>query len=379
VPAGKGPEEGGCVRTHAWWVLLFLVLSSSCARDGAQPAGTVEPPTLSLSWVRPRNGQALADSVWIEVLPRDGAPDEIRIAADDSTVAILREPPWTAAWLPQGRARRIGITARAGAVEAPSIGIDWSPNQAPRVEIRLPRGARGIDLGSPDSIRCEAIDPEDGVLPRSSILWTSNRQGFLGGGVAIPIGCLVAGPHRIRARATDRWLRASTADVQIEAFTYSDRSAPDAIMEDVRHAWLAADIEGYAGTIDPAFRYVFCPIDVERDRSMPVSWDFEAETRSFSTLTARPGSIDRFDWRIGSLQESTIGGRRLAKAEIEAIEIRIVSASAETLSVRGGRARVYLIRDPRSGAWRIEEWIDRGAEGATSQGALRMSAKGSGG
>jgi hypothetical protein len=371
--SAEEPEKGACVRTPPWSILPFLALLCACSRHGPGRPDTVDPPTLTLSWIRPLDGSTLADSVRIEIDPRNGAIEEIAVGADDSTVVVLIEPPWRAAWLPSGATRRIRLTARAGDVEAPVIDVDWSANEAPRVTIRLPREARGVDLSSGDSLRCEAVDPEDGTLAGGSILWTSDRQGLLGAGAAIPVSCLISGPHRIRVRATDRWLRAGWSEVEIEAFSFGDGTTPEGALEDVRHAWLAADPDRYAERIDPAFRFLFCPIDRERDASMPPWWDLETEVAWFRALAARPGSLDRVEWRIGPVQESTIGGRRLAKAEIDAIQVRLIPAEAETLSIVNGRARVYLRLATDDGMWRIEQWMDNGADGEVSQGALRMA------
>ena len=372
MPA-NGPEKGACVRTLPWSILPLLALLCACSRHGPGRPDDVATPTLTLSWIRPADGTALADSVRIEIDARNGAAEEIAVGADDSTIAVLHEPPWAAVWLPSGAARRIRLTAHAGDVHAPAIGIDWSANEAPRVTICLPRDAHGVDLSSGDSLRCDAVDPEDGVMTGASILWTSDRQGFLGAGTAIPVACFVEGQHRVRARAADRWQRSASAEVEIEAFSYNGGTTPDGALEDVRHAWLAADPDRYAHGCDPAFRFLFCPLDRERDASIPPWWDLEAEVAWFRALAARSGAIERGGWRIGSVQESTIEGRRLAKAEIDAIEIRVIPADAETLSVTGGRALVYLSLAASDGPWRIESWTDRGAEGAVSQGALRMA------
>lgn len=359
------------MHSRRWWILPLWICGLACSRDSAQGPAGVDTPTQTLSWIRPLDGSATADSLRIELTGSSEAPEGLTIIADDSTVALVARPPWTAAWLPHGPARRIRLAARAGALAAPEIAVDWSPNLAPFARILVPGGSAGGDIDSGDSIRCEALDPEDGMLGGSSIRWSSDRQGFLGNGTAIPVDCLIEASHRIRVRVSDRWLRTSAAEATFEAFRYSDMGDPADVLEDVRHAWLATDPERYAERLDPAFRFIFCPADRERDPSMPISWDLGAETGWFEALASRSRSIEGFAWRPGSIQESWIAGRRMAKAEIEAIDVRGVPVEGESLRVTGGRARVYLSRGSESGAWRIVEWIDCGASGLTSQGRMR--------
>ncbi len=360
---------------RVWWVLLLLLLPIGCSRDRRASHGGVAPPTLEVSWLHPSDGEALADTVRIELQTQGDAPDGIVIAADGVSVATIEEPPWGFSWLPEGGSRRIALTAHAGAVSAGPIEIDWSPNEAPAVTIRLPRGARGVDRGSPDSLRADVVDPEDGRLRGTAIVWMSDVQGRLGSGEAIPTRCLVEGPHRIRVAATDRWLRTGSAEVEIEAFAYSDGSTPEGTLEDVWHAWLAADPEAYARLLAPSYRFLFCPFDREGDPTMPVDWDREDELSFFRSLASAPGSIERVAWEIGSVQEALIDGRRMAKAEIEGIEIRAIVAEGESLRVIGGRACVYLARVALGEPWTIEQWRDRGGDTADTQGELRVEVR----
>jgi hypothetical protein len=353
----------------------FILTCICCARDHRGPGGGVAPPTLEVSWLHPSDGEALADTVRIELRTQGDAPDGIVIAADGVSVATIEEPPWSCSWLPEGGTRRIALTARAGAVAAGPIEVDWSPNEAPLVTIRIPRGARGVDRGSPDSLRTDVVDPEDGRLHGTAIVWTSDVQGRLGSGAAIPTRCLVDGPHRVRVTATDRWLRTGSAEIEIEAFTYGDGSTPEGTLEDVRHAWLAADPEVYGRLLAPSYRFSFCPFDRERDPTMPVGWNREDEVLFFCSLASAPRSIERVAWDVGSVQEALIDGRRMAKAEIQGIEIRAVSVDGESLGVVGGRACVYLARVALGEPWTIEQWRDRGGDTAHTQGQLRVAVR----
>jgi hypothetical protein len=356
------------------WLLILPAIG--CSRDPDALPGAVEPPTLEVSWVRPMDGEALADTVRIELETRGETPGAITVTAEGEALVTLEAgPPWRFAWLPDGAARPIRLAAGAGDAAAPPVTIDWTPNAPPLVTIRLPRGARGIDRGSPDSLRAGAVDPEEGFLPGASLAWTSDAQGRLGAGGAIPADCLADGAHRLRAVAKDRWLRTGGAEVEIEAFSYGDGSTPEGTLEDARHAWLAADPERYALRLSPAFRFLFCPADRETDPAIPAAWGREEEVLFFCELVRRPGSIERVAWSIGSIQETIIGGRRIAKAEIEGIAIRAIPAEGETLEVAGGRACVYLGRVAPGDPWTIEQWRDRGGETAHTQGGLRVAVR----
>ncbi len=301
------------MRRSAWLISPFILTCICCAHDHRGPGGGVAPPTLEVSWLHPSDGEALADTVRIELRTQGEAPDGIVIAADGVSVATIEGPPWGFSWLPDGEARRIMLTATAGEVVAAPVSIDWSPNEAPFVAIHLPHGARGVDRESPDSLRADAVDPEDGRLPGTSLLWMSDTQGRLGSGEAIPVACLVDGPHRIRVTAADRWGRAASSEVEVEAFAYGDGSTPEATLEDVRHAWLAADPDVYARLLAPSYRFLFCPFDRERDPTMPFGWNREDEISSSVPLVRAPGSIERAAWGVGSIQETLIDGHRMAR------------------------------------------------------------------
>ena len=360
---------------------IAALLLVACSRGGSRAPAPVQPPTLEMSWLRPSDGAALSDTVRIEIQTQGDPPQTIEISADGVPIASLARPPWILRWLPDGTARSIRLGARSGGdaapqIAAPPLHVAWSPNEPPRVRIIAPRMARGVDCRSIDSLRAEVIDPEEGGLHGPAIAWVSENQGQLGLGDALPFDCLILGPHRITVRAVDRWLRAAKAAIEIEAFAYTDGTDPEGTLEDVRHAWLAADEAGYVSRLSPGFSFNFCPADREEDPSMPIRWGREEELAFFRSIAAPSTMIDRIDWHLGSIQETSIGGRRLAKAEIDGIRIVVIPAPGETLEVAGGRALVYLSRsDLGPDRWRIDEWRDRGGETAHSQGVLRVAVR----
>ncbi len=77
------------------------------------------------------------------------------------------------------------------------------PNKAPQPVILEPV-ERGIySPGSVVVMRGGASDMEDGTIPDSKLVWSSDRQGEIGIGSAIPINTLEPGEHTITLTATD--------------------------------------------------------------------------------------------------------------------------------------------------------------------------------
>ena len=59
------------------------------------------------------------------------------------------------------------------------------------------------------------MDMEDGSLPDSSLVWSSNRQGELGIGPSVPINSLLPGQHIITLTATDSYGISAQTSVMI--------------------------------------------------------------------------------------------------------------------------------------------------------------------
>ncbi|SLM29233.1 exported hypothetical protein [Desulfamplus magnetovallimortis] len=76
-------------------------------------------------------------------------------------------------------------------------------NASPVVVIRTPSNNVSISYGSVVTFTANVTDAEDGVLTGKSVVWTSDRDGFVGEGTALTKSGLSAGTHIITATGTD--------------------------------------------------------------------------------------------------------------------------------------------------------------------------------
>jgi hypothetical protein len=351
-----------------------------------QSPGEDGPPgSLRITWIRPAERELLSDTVRCAVRIESGVAIRAALLADDSLVADRGVAPWTFLWLPADTAasglaepRTFLLRVSAGepdgrvSFSAP-LSVRWIPNGIPRLRFVGVEDPAWIERVEGESLRVEAIDPEDGILRGPSIEWRSDREGALGLGERIPVGSLIAGRHRIRVRAVDRCLRAVSVEIRVEVFEYSNGATPQAVLDDLRFALLDRRPDVYEEGLAAGFSFVFCPADREVDPSVPVRWGPQDEIAFVRKCLTDPAiRFDRLDWTSATIQETRIGGQIDAKAEIAGISIRIVTAPQETLAVLGGAARVYLGRDPGTGRWRLAQWQDLGAVRALTQGMMRI-------
>ena len=96
----------------------------------------------------------------------------------------------------------------------PQLLVSLAQNLAPVVTITAPAPNTTVDLGTPVAFSATAVDAESGDLgPR--IVWTSDRDGVLGGGAAITAAALSPGIHTIVARVTDAGGRTGEARITL--------------------------------------------------------------------------------------------------------------------------------------------------------------------
>jgi hypothetical protein len=271
--------------------------------------------------------------------------------------------------------QRLHLRAIAfGAVEelarSTTIEILWGPNRPPVVRILAPIDARAIQRSAADSLVVEAIDPEEGRLTGSALLWSSDLQGVLGHGERIPLDALVLGRHRLRIRATDAWQRSGWAQRELQVFEYRGGRTPEGVLDDLRYALIARDPEVYEESLAPGFRFIFCLSERLEDPEVPSRWDRSDESAFVRGVLLGEGhDLVAAAWTVASVQPATIGEHDWMKAELTGICLRLAIGGADTLSVVGGTARVYLSQADR---WRVEQWHDLGADAGISQGSLRL-------
>ena len=364
----------------------FLAVLCGCGKDHSPAPGPHgHPGALRVSWMRPAANDLLSDSVRCRVRIEGGAVRRAELSADDSPAVERTVEPWTFCWLPPdssatGSAGERTIRLRVAAWDTAGtesrsdpLAIRWFPNGVPRVRFIGTESPAWIERVAGESLRVEAIDPDDGVLGGASIDWRSDREGLIGHGECIPVESLIPGRHLLCVRATDRWLRSASAEVVAEVFNYSDRRTPAGLLDDVRHALLDRRTDIYADALGEGFFFIFCPADREIYPDAPVRWNASSEEGFVRRCLSDPDL--RFfgvEWTIASLQAARIDGEEGAKAEIAAIEIRLAAGARDTLTVSGGLARVYLRQTRASGIWSIVQWQDLGARTTTTQGRLRL-------
>jgi hypothetical protein len=182
-------------------------------------------------WVRiasPRNGEAWGRKATIawEAGDEDG---------DTLTFAVFYNDGRDQTWIPiannvtkpsavietellpgSPRARiRVRVTDGVNTSEAESAGTFVVPEKRPLVAILGPKD--GQVLTSEGIVRFigAAYDPEDGMLPATSLTWTSDREGTLGHGPHVETRALSRGTHVVTLTATDKNGNSASARVNV--------------------------------------------------------------------------------------------------------------------------------------------------------------------
>jgi hypothetical protein len=83
------------------------------------------------------------------------------------------------------------------------------PEKSPLVAIL--NNERGKE--SQDHLVGVAYDPEDGLLPETSLVWTSDRDGVVESGYRVKLNSLSSGTHTLILTVTDSQGRKATAQV----------------------------------------------------------------------------------------------------------------------------------------------------------------------
>ncbi|MBF0199874.1 MAG: hypothetical protein HQK66_00905 [Desulfamplus sp.] len=98
----------------------------------------------------------------------------------------------------------VTATARDSDGEETSASITVTvSNEAPEVLITSPQDNSTRPQGAIITFLANAKDPEEGVLTGQSVIWESDRDGFLGYGISFTKSNLTVGTHVITATATD--------------------------------------------------------------------------------------------------------------------------------------------------------------------------------
>jgi hypothetical protein len=114
------------------------------------------------------------------------------------------------------RARvRVRVTDGVNTTESESEGTFTVPEKRPLIAILGSTNGRVLAPGVSAQFVGAAYDPEDGMLPSTSLTWTSDRDGLMGQGRCLAMRPLSRGPHLITLTATDSQGRSVSARVNV--------------------------------------------------------------------------------------------------------------------------------------------------------------------
>lgn len=97
----------------------------------------------------------------------------------------------------------LGLALAGCSSNQPCSVTDSCPNQAPDVTISSPADGGATVVGQTVTFTGEATDPEDGEIPGSALVWTSDLDGPIGTGNQFMRDDLSGGTHEITLTATD--------------------------------------------------------------------------------------------------------------------------------------------------------------------------------
>jgi PKD repeat protein len=100
-------------------------------------------------------------------------------------------------------------------------------NRPPVASIDAPADGASFDQGAPIALLGHAVDPEDGALPGSSLIW-SEGGATLGTGAKVTVSNLAPGAHRVLLTAVDREGAAGYASARITVLPAGANHPPTA-------------------------------------------------------------------------------------------------------------------------------------------------------
>ncbi|MFH1069695.1 MAG: hypothetical protein V1794_08755, partial [Candidatus Glassbacteria bacterium] len=288
------------------------------AHGSAFPIGT--PVTFTGTASDPEDGILSGNSlVWLSSL--DGE--------------LGRGTPLSVPQMTPGRHRIIlQATDSRGAVGIDTLTIVFS--SPPVVEITGPADGSTFPIGTPVAFSGSARDPEEGILPGSSLVWYSSLTGgTIGTGAAFVSNSLAVGSHRITLVATDRTGVSGSASITLEIV-----SVPDTLVASVSVGRQPRYLE-----VDPqtGLLYVSNRGQGTGDGSVSiVDLTSFSETNRVSSIGTFPAGLD-FSPSLDRLYVALSGEDRLAVVHGSSVEQRI-SVGYQPLGVAVGpdAAKVFV-------------------------------------
>lgn len=112
-------------------------------------------------------------------------------------------------WVTYSDAKLLNNIPSVSAVDANGDGIidsgtdSWKFDRPPQVTINSPVNGSQLAENAWVNFSGSALDPEDGILPGDSLVWSSDKDGVLGSGLELVTRPLSLGTHNITLKATD--------------------------------------------------------------------------------------------------------------------------------------------------------------------------------
>ncbi len=204
-------------RPYSFLVVLLLAPVSMAGCDLI--LGPNEAPTATIA--RPAAGAILEAGLPAELVGSGSDPEDGDLTGDalqwTSSVdgSLGSGTTVTVSGLSLGE-HEVVLVATDSEGSADTAAVQVVVNALPSAEILQPSDGAVLNEGEQAFFEGSATDPEDGVLTGTSLLWTSDVDGFLGDGVTVRRPGLSAGTHAVTLTATDS--RGGTATDSVEIY-----------------------------------------------------------------------------------------------------------------------------------------------------------------
>lgn len=327
------------------------------------------PPSVQI--ISPRDGAIVADTVVVIVaVVSDREVQRVSLYVDGVADDSSTQSPWQLAWatdaLADSSRHTLSVVAEdaAGHVgRSTACHVLVRHNDPPIVTIDWPPEDHWIDLdGAARPWVCRAIDPDEGMLPDSSVHWMLDGASIGSGASITQPPSLNDGAHLLEVRAVDSWGRETWMRRELHAFYYPAMTTPGGCLERFLLALRARDHHEASECL--ASGYLF----LGAQDIAPQAWTSETEREAIAALLGDERlaqiSIDPPDI---SMEEFQYEGQTMAKIEMRdlAVSVRVScpdgnSAATRAWDVDGAAARIFLTFDEAdaSDEWRLRAWWD---------------------
>ena len=360
-------------------VTLATVAGLSLFAGGcsAPQSGLPETSTsLEVALLQPAAGDTVAGEVTLRAALRGNDPIRgLAFLLDGVPLDTVRTPPWEKTWSSdapsEGCRRTLSVQAwSADGTRAYSdpIAVRVLPDSAPVVSLAAPNSALWVERLPGIALQAQAVDPEEGPLDVSRILWTGDHLARPLRGHSLPVEILVETDQSLQVTATDRWGRSGMATISIRPFRYRLAATPEDCLQNLAAATQARDSDTWMRQAAAGFVFVPCPQEAAAAGWEEI-WDHTVFSRRLAAWIRDPAVKElRWDWQPGPASIWIAGDEDLAWIIASQIRVRFLDSgagkSAET-ELPDEEADLLLGRE-NDGIWRVKEWRDLPASGTLS-------------